>query len=50
MSCDYSEDGLVETATQQGLEALGWSVVTAWEKESLATQADRSDGLLGPAE
>ena len=47
MSYEYSEDGLVETATQEGLEALGWTVVTAWKKESLATQVDRSDGLLG---
>ena len=47
MSYEYSEDGLVEAATQEGLEALGWTVVTAWKKESLATQADRSDGLLG---
>ena len=47
MSYEYSEDGLVETATQEGLEGLGWTVVTAWKKESLAIQADRSDGLLG---
>ena len=47
MSYEYSEDGLVETATQEGLEALGWTVVTAWKKESLAIQVDRSDGLLG---
>ncbi|MGD7035064.1 type I restriction endonuclease subunit R [Methylotuvimicrobium buryatense] len=47
MSYEYSEDGLIETATQEVLEDLGWTVVTAWQKESLATQADRSDGLLG---
>jgi len=47
MSYEYSEDTLIETATQEVLEALGWTVVTAWKKESLATQADRSDGLLG---
>ncbi len=47
MSYEYSEDGLVEAATQEVLEKLGWSVITAWQKESLATQADRSDGLLG---
>jgi len=29
------------------LEDLGWTVLTAWQKESLATQADRCDGLLG---
>ena len=47
MSYEYSEDGLVETATQEVLEALGWTVVIAWQKESLAILADRSDGLLG---
>jgi len=47
MSYEYSEDGLIETATQEALEDLGWTVVTAWQNESLATQADRSDGLLG---
>jgi len=47
MSYEYSEDGLVEAATQEVLEDLGWTVLTAWQKESLATQADRSDGLLG---
>ena len=47
MSYEYSEDGLVEAATHEVLDALGWTVVTAWQKESLATQADRSDGLLG---
>lgn len=47
MSYEYSEDGLVETATQEVLEDLGWTVVTAWQNESLATQADRNDGLLG---
>jgi type I restriction enzyme R subunit len=47
MSYEYSEDGLVEAATQEVLEGLGWTVVTAWTKETLATRADRSDGLLG---
>ena len=47
MSYEYSEDGLVEAATHEVLETLGWTLVTAWQKESLATQADRSDGLLG---
>jgi len=47
MSYEYSEDGLVEAATHEVLDTLGWTVVTAWQKESLATQADRSDGLLG---
>lgn len=47
MSYEYSEDSLVEAATQEVLEDLGWTVVTAWKKEALATQADRGDGLLG---
>ena len=47
MSYEYSEDGLVEAATQEVLEALGWTVLTAWKNESLATQDDRSAGLLG---
>jgi type I restriction enzyme R subunit len=42
MSYDYSEDGLIEQATQDVLEELGWEVVTAWKKESLGP-----DGLLG---
>ncbi len=47
MSYEYSEDGLVETATQEILEALGWIVEYAWTKESFSTLDDRSDGLLG---
>ncbi|MFZ2451612.1 MAG: type I restriction endonuclease subunit R [Methylovulum miyakonense] len=47
MSYEYSEDGLIEAATQEVLEALGWTVLTAWQKESLSTQENRSDGLLG---
>src|SRR5690606_34707262 len=42
MSYDYSEDGLIEQATQDVLEDLGWTVVTAWHKESFG-----EDGLLG---
>lgn len=42
MSYEYSEDGLIEQATQDVLEALGWQVVTAWHKESFG-----EDGLLG---
>jgi len=49
MSYEYSEDGLVEAATQEVLEDLGWTVDYAWTKESFSTQADRSDGLLGRA-
>lgn len=44
MSYEYSEDGLVEAATQEVLEALGWKVVYAWRKESFG-----DNGLLGRA-
>lgn len=33
MSYEYSEDGLVEQATQEVLQSLGWKVYTAWKKE-----------------
>ena len=39
---EYSEDGLIEQATQDGLEELGWEVVTAWHKETYGEK-----GLLG---
>ncbi|WP_375582382.1 type I restriction endonuclease subunit R [Cyclobacterium xiamenense] len=42
MSYEYSEDGLIEEATQQVLEELGWEVLTAWKKEKFG-----EDGLLG---
>lgn len=42
MSYEYSEDGLIEQATQDVLEELGWQVVTAWKNESFG-----EDGLLG---
>jgi len=42
MSYEYSEDALIEQATQDTLEDLGWKVVTAWRKESLG-----ENGLLG---
>ena len=42
MSYEYSEDGLIEQATQDVLEDLGWTVVTAWHKETFGEQ-----GLLG---
>lgn len=42
MSYEYSEDALIEQATQDVLEELGWSVMTAWKKESFGV-----DGLLG---
>lgn len=42
MSYEYSEDGLIENATQQVLEELGWEVVTAWKRETFG-----ENGLLG---
>ncbi|EIL8370200.1 type I restriction endonuclease subunit R [Vibrio alginolyticus] len=49
MSYEYSEDGLVEQASQEVLEKLGWDVKTAWHNESFSVKDDRSDGLLGRA-
>ena len=31
MSYEYSEDGLIEQATQDVSEELGWKVFTAWK-------------------
>ena len=42
MSYEYSEDNLVEQATQDVLEELGWQVEYAWTKETFG-----EDGLLG---
>jgi type I restriction enzyme, R subunit len=42
MSYEYSEDGLIEQATQDVLEELNWKVVTAWQNESFG-----ENGLLG---
>lgn len=42
MSYEYSEDALVENATQQVLEELGWHVIYAWNNETFG-----EDGLLG---
>lgn len=48
MSYEYSEDGLIENATQEVLEALGWTVDHAWKKETFSLSADdRSESLLG---
>lgn len=49
MSYEYSEDGLVEAASQEVLEDLGWTVEYAWTKEDLTTAEDkqRTQGLLG---
>jgi type I restriction enzyme R subunit len=47
MSYDYSEDGLIEAATQKVLEDLGWTVKFAYHKETFASKDDRSTGLLG---
>ena len=42
MSFEYSEDALIEQATQEVLQELGWEVVTAWQNEKFV-----ADGLLG---
>ncbi len=42
MSYEYSEDALIEQATQDTLEDLGWTVTTAWRNETLG-----KEGLLG---
>ncbi len=42
MSHEYSEDGLIENATEEALFDLGWEVKTAWHNETLG-----ADGLLG---
>ncbi|BDD13117.1 DEAD/DEAH box helicase (plasmid) [Fulvitalea axinellae] len=42
MSYEYSEDGLVEQATEDVLRELGWEVKSAWKKESFG-----EEGLLG---
>lgn len=42
MSYEYSEDGLVESATKDVLEELGWKVVYAWKNETFG-----ENGLLG---
>jgi len=49
MSYEYSEDGLVEAASQEVLEDLGWVVETAWQKEKFTDAEDkqRTQGLLG---
>lgn len=49
MSYEFSEDGLVEAATQEVLEDLDWEVITAWRRETFSQADDRSDGLLGRA-
>jgi type I restriction enzyme R subunit len=42
MSYEYSEDGLVEQATEDVLTDLGWNVKYAWHKETFG-----QNGLLG---
>jgi type I restriction enzyme R subunit len=42
MTYEYSEDNLIENATQDVLEELGWHVKTAWTKETFG-----ENGLLG---
>src|SRR5690606_26838044 len=42
MSYEYSEDQLIEQATEDVLKELGWQVVTAWQNEFFG-----EEGLLG---
>lgn len=42
MSREYSEDQLIENATEEVLQELGWKVMTAWKKEIFG-----ENGLLG---
>ena len=42
MSYEYSEDQLIEQATEDVLKELGWQVMTAWQNESFG-----EEGLLG---
>ncbi len=51
MSYEYSEDGLIEKATQDVLEELGWKVVTAWPSETFGPDSqlgreEKSEVLL----
>jgi len=51
MSYEYSEDGLVEAATKEVLEDLGWEVKYAWKKEtfgpnSLLGRENKSEVIL----
>lgn len=39
MSYEYSEDALMEQATQDVLEEMGWTVVTAWRNESFGEKS-----------
>ena len=42
MSYEYNEDNLVEQATVDVLDSLGWEIKTAWKNESFG-----KEGLLG---
>ncbi|MBD3906510.1 type I restriction endonuclease subunit R [Chryseobacterium sp. Ch-15] len=42
MSYEYSEDQLIEQATEDVLKELGWTVITAWQNETFG-----ESGLLG---
>lgn len=42
MSYEYSEDALIEQATEDVLKELGWTVITAWQNETFG-----EGGLLG---
>ncbi|WP_313375268.1 hypothetical protein [Chishuiella sp.] len=42
MYYEYSEDQLIEQATEDVLKELGWQVITAWQNETFG-----ENGLLG---
>lgn len=39
MYYEYSENQLIEQATEDVLKGLGWQVVTAWQTNPLAKKA-----------
>ena len=44
MAHNFSEDGLVESALQECLEELGWTVLTAWKKETFGPATVYEEG------
>ena len=44
MPYSFSEDGLVKSALQECLEELGWTVLTAWKKETFVSATAYGEG------
>lgn len=40
MSYEYSEDQLIEQATEDVLKELGWTVTTAWQNETFEHESN----------